>query len=69
MLESAPVINLCPEAIGIVGEIIDRDDVYWTLSSMAKKMSTCVFYSPLLNTLHLYLVTPQVVKFHFIYKW
>lgn len=35
MIEFAPVINLCPEAISIVGEIIDRDDVYWTLSSMA----------------------------------
>lgn len=51
MLEFAPVINLCPEAISIVGEIIDRDDVYWTLSSMAKKMSTFNFY-PVYSTLH-----------------
>lgn len=51
MLEFAPVINLCPEAISIVGEIIDRDDVYWTLSSMAKKMSTFYLYR-VYSTLH-----------------
>lgn len=32
MLEFVLVINLCLEVISIVGEIIDRDDVYWILS-------------------------------------
>lgn len=34
MLEFVLVINLCLEVISIVGEIIDRDDVYWILSLM-----------------------------------
>lgn len=42
MLESVLVINLCLEVISIVGEIIDRDDVYWILSLMVKKMF--IFY-------------------------